>query len=98
VTRVSVYAGADKVKVWAWGEELKPDVAILDPELTVAVPPQVTAATGLDAMVHAIEAAGGTAADADSARINLAAPLVDGGRVYVPVVGEEHKETPQLVL
>jgi alcohol dehydrogenase class IV len=57
VTRVSVYAGADKVKVWAWGEELKPDVAILDPELTVAVPPQVTAATGLDAMVHAIEAA-----------------------------------------
>ena len=35
VTRVSVFADADKVKVWAWGEELKPDVAILDPELTV---------------------------------------------------------------
>lgn len=57
VTRVSVFADASKVKVWAWGEELKPDVAILDPELTVAVPPQVTAATGLDAIVHAIEAA-----------------------------------------
>jgi alcohol dehydrogenase len=57
VTRVSVYADAAKVKVWAWGEELKPDAAVLDPELTVAVPPQVTAATGLDAMVHAIEAA-----------------------------------------
>jgi alcohol dehydrogenase class IV len=57
VTRVSVYADQAKVKVWAWGEELKPDVAVLDPELTVAVPPQVTAATGLDAMVHAIEAA-----------------------------------------
>ena len=57
VTRVSVFADASKVKVWAWGEELKPDVAILDPELTVAVPPHVTAATGLDAMVHAIEAA-----------------------------------------
>lgn len=40
-------------------------------------------------VVDAIEAAGGTAADADSARINLAAPLVDGGRVYVPAVGEE---------
>jgi alcohol dehydrogenase class IV len=57
VTRVSVFADENKVKVWAWGEELKPDVAILDPELTVAVPPQVTAATGLDALVHAIEAA-----------------------------------------
>lgn len=40
-------------------------------------------------VVDAIEAAGGLAADADSARINLAAPLVDGGRVYVPAVGEE---------
>ncbi|MBI2720478.1 MAG: iron-containing alcohol dehydrogenase [Rhizobiales bacterium] len=56
VTRVSVFANAAKAKVWAWGEELKPDVAILDPELSVAVPPQVTAATGLDALVHAIEA------------------------------------------
>jgi alcohol dehydrogenase len=57
VTRVSVFADAGKAKVWAWGEELKPDAAILDPELTVAVPPAVTAATGLDALVHAIEAA-----------------------------------------
>lgn len=57
VTRVSVYADARKTKVWAWGEELKPDVAILDPELTIAVPPAVTAGTGLDALVHAIEAA-----------------------------------------
>lgn len=40
-------------------------------------------------VVDAIEAAGGLAPDADAARINLAAPLVDGGRVYVPAVGEE---------
>jgi alcohol dehydrogenase class IV len=57
VTRVAVFADASQSKVWAWGEELKPDLAILDPELTVAVPPAVTAATGLDALVHAIEAA-----------------------------------------
>ena len=57
VTRVSVFASAQKVKVWAWGEELKPNVAILDPELTVGVPAHITAATGLDALVHAIEAA-----------------------------------------
>jgi alcohol dehydrogenase class IV len=57
VTRVAVFSNAEKVKVWAWGDELKPVVAILDPELTVAVPAAVTAATGLDALVHAIEAA-----------------------------------------
>lgn len=57
VTRVSVFANAEKVKVWAWGEELKPNVAILDPVLTVGVPAPITAATGLDALVHAIEAA-----------------------------------------
>lgn len=57
VTAISVFSNVEKVKVWAFGKELKPDVAILDPELTVPVPPQVTAATGLDAIVHCIEAA-----------------------------------------
>jgi alcohol dehydrogenase class IV len=35
---------------------LIPDWAILDPELTLGLPSNVTAATGIDAMVHAIEA------------------------------------------
>lgn len=56
VTRVSVFTNDNNEKVWAWGEQLKPNLAILDPELTIDVPPQVTAATGLDALVHAIEA------------------------------------------
>ena len=56
VTSISVFADADGMKVWAWGPELKPSLAILDPQLSVPLPADMTAATGLDAIVHAIEA------------------------------------------
>ena len=39
---------------WA-SRHLVPDVAIADPEMTVSMPPSVTANTGFDALVHAIE-------------------------------------------
>jgi alcohol dehydrogenase class IV len=56
VTSTSVFTNAAAAKVWAWGPELKPRLALLDPELSLTVPPPVTAATGLDALVHAVEA------------------------------------------
>lgn len=39
-------------------------------------------------VADAIAAAGGMLADADADRLNLAAPVADGQRVYVPLVGE----------
>lgn len=43
-------------------------------------------------MNDAVLAAGGPAADADLDRVNLAAPLVDGERLFIPEVGEEAPE------
>ncbi len=44
------------VKMLIGSPFLMPDIAIVDPLLTVSSPPGVTAATGIDALVHAIEA------------------------------------------
>lgn len=44
------------VKMLIGSPHLMPDIAIVDPLLTISSPPSVTAATGVDALVHAIEA------------------------------------------
>jgi competence protein ComEA len=52
------------------------------------VAPGVYEVLGPARVVDAIEAAGGTTPEAALDSLNLAAPLVDGQRIYVPVVGE----------
>ncbi|WP_342513380.1 iron-containing alcohol dehydrogenase [Sporosarcina sp. FSL K6-1522] len=60
VTSTVVFSNADKRKMWGWDEQMAPDVAILDPLFTAGLPPHLTAATTLDALIHAIEACTGT--------------------------------------
>ncbi len=57
MTGISVISDASKTKFWFWGAPLEADLALLDPELTVGLPARFTAMTGMDALVHAIEAA-----------------------------------------
>lgn len=56
VTPVSIITVGGDEKRGVSSPIILPDIAILDPELTVGLPPHITAATGIDAMVHAIEA------------------------------------------
>ncbi len=46
----------NNVKMLLVGPDIIPTVAVIDPEFTLSCPPSVTAATGVDALTHAIEA------------------------------------------
>ncbi|MCL4130632.1 UNVERIFIED_CONTAM: hypothetical protein GTU68_038287 [Idotea baltica] len=56
VTPISIVTTGTNEKMGVVSPVILPDVALLDPALTVGLPPHITAATGIDAMVHAIEA------------------------------------------
>ena len=56
VTPIAILSDTkEKLKKGVVSSHLFPEVAILDPKLTVGLPPSVTAFTGMDALTHAIE-------------------------------------------
>ena len=52
---------------------LIPDYAVLDPEMTLSLPPHLTASTGMDALTHAVEAFIGRSTTPDTREDALAA-------------------------
>jgi alcohol dehydrogenase len=56
VTPIAIITTGATTKSGVVSPQLLPDLALLDATLTTGLPPAVTAATGVDAMVHAIEA------------------------------------------
>jgi alcohol dehydrogenase class IV len=53
---VAVITTGETTKAGVSSATLLPDIAVLDADLTLGLPPAITAMTGVDAMVHAIEA------------------------------------------
>jgi len=47
---------AEKRKVIVFHPKMMPNIVVMDPELTVGLPAHITAATGMDALSHALEA------------------------------------------
>ncbi|UCE56604.1 MAG: iron-containing alcohol dehydrogenase [Desulfobacterales bacterium] len=56
VTPIAILSDeGEKLKKGIVSPHLFPSVALLDPELTLGLPPNITASTGIDALIHAIE-------------------------------------------
>ncbi len=56
-TQFTIITDTEKnIKMLLKGKALLPDIAVIDPQFTMTAPPKITAATGLDALCHAVEA------------------------------------------
>lgn len=56
VSRSVVITDENGMKQGLGNMEMMPDIAICDPEVTLSMPPHITAETGMDALTHALEA------------------------------------------
>ena len=57
VTKVAViYNETTETKMSFVSDKLYPNLAVIDPRMTLTMPPVITAATGMDALTHAVEA------------------------------------------
>lgn len=90
---------ARKLKMGVGGPATIPTVALVDPAMTLTLPPHLTAATGMDALTHLIEAYVST----NTAPIALDALILDGiGRIgrflRLAVAQPAHRQAREEVL
>lgn len=76
---------------------LEPDAAVLDPRMTLSLPPAVTAATAMDAMAHAVEAYTCLAKNpvSDACAFQAVALI---SRYLLPVMEQPHQREGRLAL
>ncbi len=77
------------IKMLLKGKVLMPSLAIIDPQFTMTAPPKITAATGLDALCHAVEAY--TSRKAQTLSDTFALSAVKRIFTYLPVAYQDGK-------
>lgn len=93
VTWVSVLVDHEtRRKVSIRGPAMMPAVAIVDPELTVSCPPSVTAHSGMDAFVQAVESYTSSGANPLTDGLSLPAAVLAARWVETAVREPEHRE------
>lgn len=87
-TQFTIITDTNKdIKMLIKGVGLMPDVAIIDPQFTMTASPKITAATGVDALTHAIEAY--TSRKAQPLSDNFAISATKRIFKYLPIVFDE---------
>lgn len=88
-----------RVKVYVGHPSVRPFAVVLDPELTVGLPPAATAATGMDALVHGIESLASLGATAESAAYaRQAVTLVSGSIARAVDAGDDLDARARMLL
>jgi alcohol dehydrogenase len=91
VTGAAVIKDTERhVKMGFASFNLVPDVAVLDPRLTVGLPQRLTGSTGMDALVHAVEAF--SCKQANPLSDAYARTAIDLVREYLPVAINEGRD------
>lgn len=92
VTSAAVIKDTDRhVKMGFTSLSLLPDVAILDPRMTVGLPPRLTASTAMDALTHAVESF--SCVQANPLSDCYARAAIDLIREHLPVVMADPRDS-----